>query len=454
MSVPEKPTGRVETYFAAIAGQNVQIPDNPQGRIEEYLDYIARTGGGGGGGAFWGSIAGTLADQTDLKNALDGKFDASETTITVPTNLFDITASHENYIPGKSSGAKYSEGTTSNNINTTNLIACSPSEKFKLNLTALPSYIRAFYYDSDQVYIAASGDIYLDEDGYAYFQAGTWGYLAYVCVTANFSSDQWNNLFIDDYNHFAPSKEVVIKDLYFSDQNVEMAKDRLEISSDILNGKKWAVAGDSFTAGDFTGATAPTIPSGKYAGQKAVYPYLIGNRCNMAIQDLSLGSRTLALPSGEGSSYNSFVNQYQNVAADADYLTIYLGINDSHQSIPIGTISDVVTSSFYGAWNTILTWFIANRPNLHIGIIVSNGCDNDDYRTATIAIAEKYGIPYIDLNGDERTPCMMRSTNAAIDSAVRNQRTNNWKVSDDNMHPNAACHAFEATFIEDFLRSL
>ena len=48
MSLPENPTGRVETYLASIAGQNVQIPDNPQGRVEEYLNYIARTGGGGG----------------------------------------------------------------------------------------------------------------------------------------------------------------------------------------------------------------------------------------------------------------------------------------------------------------------------------------------------------------------------------------------------------------------
>jgi len=31
------------------------------------------TGGGGGGGGVWGGIVGTLADQTDLKNALDAK---------------------------------------------------------------------------------------------------------------------------------------------------------------------------------------------------------------------------------------------------------------------------------------------------------------------------------------------------------------------------------------------
>ena len=36
--------------------------------------YI-QVGGGGGGGATWGTITGTLSNQTDLQNALDGKYD-------------------------------------------------------------------------------------------------------------------------------------------------------------------------------------------------------------------------------------------------------------------------------------------------------------------------------------------------------------------------------------------
>ena len=41
---------------------------------------------GGGGGGTWGSITGTLSDQTDLKNALDGKADTSD----VPTDVSDL----------------------------------------------------------------------------------------------------------------------------------------------------------------------------------------------------------------------------------------------------------------------------------------------------------------------------------------------------------------------------
>ena len=383
------------------------------------------------------------------------KLDASEVTISGGgDNLFNVNTSHEKWIPTANAGASYSDGQTSQGSSTTNLIAYTVGQKLKLNITTLPSYVRAYVYDTNQMYLDGVRDLTLDTDGYYYLQyTDTSKAVAYVCFVFNMSISNFEALVIMHYDEWG-GRKAVVNDLYFSDENVDMAKDRLKISSDVLVGTKWAVAGDSFTAGDFTGTTAPTIPDGQYAGKNAVYPYLIATRCDIEIQDLSKNGRTLALPSGEGASYNSFINHYQSVAADADYLTMYFGINDSHQSIPIGTISDAVTSSFYGAWNVILTWLIANRPNLHIGIIVSNGCDSDDYRTATIAIAQKYGIPYIDMNGDKQTPCMIRSTNASIDSSVRNQRTANWRVSNDNGHPNAACHAFEATFIENFLRSL
>ncbi len=394
-----------------------------------------------------------------VENIASGKFDASYAEISGGgANLFDIDNSKPNFKPNTTAGTStYSDGTTESYF-TTNLIPAKNLDKFKFKCDNFPfSYLRVFLYDENQVYIAPVATYTIDEDGYPYFEILANNNVRYFCMVLgwNPNSSYYTSLVISKYADFGPEK-LVFDELYFNDNNVAMAKNRLGIVDDILYGKKWAVAGDSFTAGDFSGTTAPTIPDGKYAGQKAVYPYLIGNRCNMVIQNLSNGGRTLALPSGETSSYNSFTNVYQTVAADADYLTMYFGINDSHQSatIPLGAITDNTTDSFYGAWNVILTWLITNRPNLHIGIIVSNGCDSDDYRTATIAIANKYGIPYIDMNGDKQTPCMIRSTNATIDASIRNQRTSAWRVSENNGHPNADCHAFEATFIENFLRTL
>lgn len=238
----------------------------------------------------------------------------------------------------------------------------------------------------------------------------------------------------------------------------------------ILWGKKWAVCGDSFTN---DGGTGTTIQDGKYAGKSYTYPWIIGNRQNMDIVQFFGGGRTLAFPAEPGSFVNSLTCPtqnfyYQNIPADTDYITIYLGINDDHHRtgggdgedptgvIPLGTVDDTTTATYLGAWNVVLTWLITNRPNAHIGIIVTNGiANNDNYRLGQIAIAEKYGIPYIDLNGDTRTPAMLRTSNPNIPAAVKTALIAKWAVNPGvNEHPNDAAQLFESTFIENFLRSL
>lgn len=64
------------TTGAGVDGYSV-VWDNGTGKF--VLDDIS---GGGGGGATWGSITGTLSDQTDLQTALDGKQDSINGTST------------------------------------------------------------------------------------------------------------------------------------------------------------------------------------------------------------------------------------------------------------------------------------------------------------------------------------------------------------------------------------
>lgn len=237
-----------------------------------------------------------------------------------------------------------------------------------------------------------------------------------------------------------------------------------------LYGKKWAVIGDSFT----NGATSTLIQGGKYDGQRYVYPYLVGNRTGINILKFFEGGRTLAFPAEPGTFTNSITNPnadfyYQNIPEDADYITIYLGINDGHHApgssggdgedntgvIPIGTLDDQTTATFGGAWNVVLTWLLTNRPNAHIGIIVSNGLDTAEYMTMTINAAKKYGLPYLNLNGDERCRAMIRSQNPDIPEAVKNIIKQTQAVDPaSNTHPNDAAHLLESTFIENFLRTL
>lgn len=241
----------------------------------------------------------------------------------------------------------------------------------------------------------------------------------------------------------------------------------------ILTGKKWAVCGDSFTN---SGGTGTLIEDGLYKGRPYTYPWIIGNRQSMEIIKFFEGGRTLAYPSS-GTFHNSLTDPtadcyYQNIPEDVDYITIYLGINDEHHAtgggdgedstgnIPLGTITDSDTSTYYGAWNVVLSWLITNRPNAHIGIIVTNGLSLEAYRTAQIEIARKYGIPFIDMNGDDRTPAMLRTVNPNIASEVKQALKAKWAVDPTgesgtvNTHPNDAAHEYESTFIENFLRSI
>lgn len=241
----------------------------------------------------------------------------------------------------------------------------------------------------------------------------------------------------------------------------------------ILTGKKWAVCGDSFTN---SGGTGTLIEDGLYKDRPFTYPWIIGNRQSMEIIKFFEGGRTLAYPSS-GTFHNSLTDPtadcyYQNIPEDVDYITIYLGINDEHHAtgggdgedstgnIPLGTITDNDTSTYYGAWNVVLSWLITNRPNAHIGIIVTNGLSLEAYRTAQIEIARKYGIPFIDMNGDDRTPAMLRTVNPNIATSVKQALKAKWAVDPTgesgtvNTHPNDAAQLFESTFIENFLRSI
>ncbi len=80
----------------------------------------------------------------------------------------------------------------------------------------------------------------------------------------------------------------------------------MEYNGNALYGKKWAVCGDSFTAG----VTGTVIQEGMYKGCSYAYPYLIGARNHMEICPFFMGGRTLALPA-DGTFHNSLSDPSQ-----------------------------------------------------------------------------------------------------------------------------------------------
>lgn len=246
--------------------------------------------------------------------------------------------------------------------------------------------------------------------------------------------------------------------------------------SNILSGKKWCVVGDSFSE-----YSEEQFTDGPFIGRYVTYKYLIAERNNMDIVDMTMGGRTMAYPN-DHTFDNAFAKPslYQSIPSDVDYITIMLGINDgSHYAgyspdgestqgyITLGTIDSVDTGSFYGAWNVVLDWIFTNRPYAHVGILITNGM-GDQYGEASekqhqlyqaiLDICQKWNVPHINLNGgDGKTPMMQRGIYPeGTPASLIASKWNAFAISPTglNGHTNAKGHRYESTFIENFLRSI
>ena len=229
-------------------------------------------------------------------------------------------------------------------------------------------------------------------------------------------------------------------------------------NDNILYNKKYVALGDSFTHGDFANSPTDdyTILSGLYQGSYKVYPYLIGNRNNMDVTNLAENGMTITNVGGVSNNYLSD-DILEQIPEDVDYITIKIGINDNpdHQNATLGTITSSDRTTFYGAWNYVINYLITNYPNAKIGIIISNGMTSSDFINAEINIAKRYGVAYINETTDSNVPLLIRTQRTDVLSSIKTLRDQEWEVlPGTNNHPNAKCHEYESTIIEDFLRRL
>lgn len=185
------------------------------------------------------------------------------------------------------------------------------------------------------------------------------------------------------------------------------------------------------------------------------YPHHIGNRTHAYVKSISVSGETMAMYSG-GSvvfSKEDYQYGYKSIASDADYITLWFGINDSGHNIPIGELTDSVNTTYYGAWNVVLSDLITRCTKAHIGIIISNNL-NATYVDATIAIAKKWGIPYLDLNYDNSVPLMHYSLRPDASNEIKALRNSKFAIGENNHHPNLEAHEYESYFIEEWLKTL
>jgi len=220
-----------------------------------------------------------------------------------------------------------------------------------------------------------------------------------------------------------------------------------------LSNKVWYVIGDSFSHGDWSGINPePTITEGIYKGELPVYPYLIGNRTGCIVKNIAVSGTTLSVVDDRSFSFPKTGKLYKTDFSSADLITIYYGINDSHNKVPIGSIDDTDVSTFYGAYNTTIKYLTEKYPKAKIGIIVSNDCETADYPNATVAVAEKWGIPYLDLDGGIgcQTVLGCSSRNPASDEE-KMQALLDQRVSTTNGHPNELGHQIVSECVENWI---
>ena len=121
-------------------------------------------------------------------------------------------------------------------------------------------------------------------------------------------------------------------------------------------GVKWTALGTSVTA-----------------GQGSAYTAVLNTLFGTTIQNLGVSAATLS-PAGNGNG--NIAAQIPNIATDAELVSIEL-INDFRLNVPLGTIADTTTATFYGALYKAVNDILAVNPNRKILLLTPYG---DNYQ--------------------------------------------------------------------------
>jgi hypothetical protein len=236
------------------------------------------------------------------------------------------------------------------------------------------------------------------------------------------------------------------------------------LKGNILNGKKYAFCGDSFTEAIFSGITdsegrigmdSPELYDSVRRMWKS-YGWWVIDRNNMKYYaDGVSGSRMTAIyDGGVIQNPNAFCNQrYMNVPKDSDYITLMFGLNETNVSI--GDENSTDDSTLWGAYNKVLEYFLTEMPYAKVGIIISDAwMVGTDIATAIKNIAKYWGIPYLDLGGDDGVSMRIGGKSYPVSQTAKSLRNAAFQISPSNSHPNQYGHKYMSSIVENFLRTL
>lgn len=197
--------------------------------------------------------------------------------------------------------------------------------------------------------------------------------------------------------NYEPYQEIV-KSINGSEVRFDFQKALLSYINYITNnnklyGKKLGVLGDSISYGYGLPQNIRYDIRNSYAAQLA-------ERNNMTINlEAITGSCLAVAPTGE--TLDEFVNRYNNIDDDCDYIIIFGGTNDVNTTTPIGSDDDMVKTTIKGALNIICSGIIDKAPSANILLITPLNYKTNirliEICDAVEAIGKKYSLPVLNL---------------------------------------------------------
>ena len=201
--------------------------------------------------------------------------------------------------------------------------------------------------------------------------------------------------------------------------------------------KKWCCVGDSLT--EVNSRTT-----------KHYFDY-VSDETGITVENMGLSGSGYAK---KADSNNAFYQRISNVPIDADVVTIFGSGNDASSGLPLGTPTDIGTSTLCGCINTTIDNLLDILPTVQLGIVTptpwSNNMPNNtngwmyNYSQAIVDICKLRGIPCLDL---------FRCSNLRPDD--EQFRTLAYSKDDGNgVHPDETGHRLIAPRFKAFLESL
>ena len=231
-------------------------------------------------------------------------------------------------------------------------------------------------------------------------------------------------------------------------------------TGNVLYNKKIAFCGDSFI--EATNLGKPDGYDG-YLGCYKSYGWRIANRNKMKLYHDGVSGSTMHIVDADNPNtrYPFAYQRYKNVPNDCDYIILQFGLNESsiaNDDSTKGTKESTDATTMWGSWNTVLEYLITNHPTARIGVVMSDAWMPQTYFTTLKEICEWWGVPLLDLGGDQNVPVMNGGRRAGcgltLNPKVAELRNATFYNAEGDAHPNDAGHEWRSTVIENFIRSL